>query len=609
MTMNSLKRKKSMFRPERTHHCVHERVSAKTISMKTLREKLNGFLLFLITRLRLVCRQDACAPVVMLFFLSFVLLVPNIVAQSNQTDDVILRAVKDEMARAMKDLKLKDFEKPYFAEYIVEDEDALIIESKFGALLKSSRERGRTLYTQVRVGNYDFDNTTEYGGFKLPFPMPLDDDYTALRRAVWFVTDFSYKQAIDQFAAKKAAKQNGSDEDEDKKFPSFSKEEPVVSIEKRGTLQVDKEKWEKQIRAWSAMFRSYPEIQESSITFYVRQVNRYLINSEGTTVIEPTLLISFNIYAEALTPDNIRLTPSRHIYAKTFDEFPSTEEINQVIKNLAQDLTKLRNAPQFDGKYIGPALFTDRAAVQLFLQLLSQSLDSSGLVERIDRKVLPSFLSVVDDPTQTKLGNFRLIGDYKIDAQGVSAKPLTLIENGVLKTLLMTRDPIEEIQRSNGRARAGSNGATSANISNFFVKSKEGKSFAELKQQLIEACRAQGLSYGILFREIDSTFTPQGTELSVPIMAYKVYVEDGREELFRGADIFDLTVRELRTILAAGNDAHPFNIILGNGHQGEGIPVSIIAPSVLLDEIDLRKSTDAKERPLLLTHPYFNKQN
>lgn len=547
--------------------------------------------------------------IILLVVLSFSFIIPTN-SQSNQNDDVILRAVKDEMARAMKDLKLKDFEKPYFIEYVVEDEDALIIESKFGALLKSSRERGRTLFTQVRVGNYDFDNTTEFvGGFKLPFPMPLDDDYTALRRAVWFVTDFSYKQAIDQFAAKKAAKQNGSDEDDDKNVPGLSKEEPVVSIEKRGTLQVDKEKWEKQIRAWSAMFRSYPEIQESSITFYVRHVNRYLINSEGTTVIEPTLLISFNIYAEALTPDNIRLTPSRHIYAKTFDEFPSTEEINQVIRNLAQDLTKLKNAPQFDGKYIGPALFTERAAVQLFLQLLSQSLDSNGLVERLDRKVLPTFLSVVDDPTQTKLGNFRLIGDYKIDAQGVSAKPLTLIENGVLKTLLMTREPIEEIQRSNGRARPGNNGVTSANISNFFVKSKDGKSFAELKQQLIEACRAQGLSYGILFREIDSTFTPQGTELSVPILAYKVYVEDGREELFRGADIFDLTVRELRTILAAGNDAHPFNIILGNGHQGEGIPVSVIAPSVLLDEIDLRKSTDAKEKPLLLTHPYFNKQN
>jgi predicted Zn-dependent protease len=354
------------------------------------------------------------------------------------------------------------------------------------------------------------------------------------------------------------------------------------------------------------MFRSYTELHESTVNFYVRQINRYLVNSEGTKILEPTLLITLNIYAEAITPDNLRLTPSRHIYAKSFDDFPSTEEINQVIKNLAQDLTKLRNAPQFEGRYIGPALFTDRAAVQLFLQLLSQELDTSGLVERLDRKVLPTFLSVVDDPTQTRFENFKLIGNYKIDAEGVPAKPLTLIENGVLKTLLATREPTKEFQRSNGRARYGGSGVVLANVSNLFVQPKEGKSFAELKKQLIEACRAQGLKYGILFREIDSTFVPEG-DLSIPILAYKVHVEDGREELFRGADIFDLTVRELRQILAAGNDAHPFNLLLGNGHLGEGIPVSVVAPSALLDEIDLRKSTASKERPLLLTHPYHKK--
>lgn len=529
-------------------------------------------------------------------------------AQSNQNDDVILRALQDELSRSMKDLRLKEFQRPYFIEYAVEDEDALIIESKFGALLKSSRERSRTLYTQLRVGNYESDNTSGgMGALKIPLPMTLDDDYVALRRAVWFVTDFSYKQAIDQLAARNAATQNGADKDEDENVPALSKEEPVVSISARGTLQVDQEKWEKQIRAWSQMFRSYPELHESTVNLYVRQVNRYLVNNEGTKILQPTLLITLNIYAEAYTPDNLKLTPSRHIYAKNFEEFPSTEEINQVIKNLAQELKQLKAAPQFEGKYIGPALFTDRAAIQLFLQLLSQKLGSNGMIERLDRKVLPTFLSVIDDPTQTKFENFRLIGDYKIDAEGVPAKPLTLIENGVLKTLLATREPFEGFLKSNGRARSGGNGIVAANISNLFVQSKEGKSFDELKKQLIEACRAQGLKYGILFREIDSTFTPEGDDISVPILAYKVYVEDGREELFRGADVFDLTVRELRQILAAGNDAHPFNLLLGNGHLGEGIPISIVAPSVLLDEIDLRKSTASKEKPLLLTHPYFSK--
>jgi predicted Zn-dependent protease len=542
-----------------------------------------------------------------LFILCLTLLTSSF-AQTTQNDDLIFRALQDELARSMKDLKLKEFEKPYFIEYLVEDEDSLVIESKFGGIIKSDRDRNRVLYTQLRVGDYNFDSSNPYsGGFKFPLQMTLEDDYMSLRRTVWYVTDYAYKNAIEQFSAKKVAKQSNPDDvdDEDKDVPALSKEQSVVSVEKRGSLQVDKEKWEKQIRTWSLMFRAYPELQESTVNLYVRQVNRYLVNNEGTKILEPSLLITLNIYAETLTPDNHRLTPSRHIYAKSFEELPSTEEINTVIKNLADTLSKLRNAPVFEGKYIGPALFTDRAAVQLFLQLLAPNLDRGALVERLDRKVLPTFLTVVDDPTKTKFENFRLIGDYKIDSQGVSAKPLTLIENGVLKTLLTTRSPSKEFKNSNGRARSSNGGAE---ISNLFVQVKSGKSFAELKQQLIETCRAQGLSYGVLFREIDSTFSSAGNDLSVPILAYKIHVEDGREELVRGADIFDLTVRELRQILAAGNDAHAFNILLGNGHQGDGVPASIVVPSVLLDEIDLRKGTTSKERPSLITHPYFSKK-
>ena len=527
-------------------------------------------------------------------------------SQNKANGDVVLRAIQDEMARSMKELKFKDFEKPYFIEYQVDDEDSLVIESKFGALLRSSRNRSRVLFTQLRVGNYDFDNVGGYGGgLKFPYPMTTEDNYDSLRRAVWFVTDASYKRAITQFASRKAAKKSNPQEDEDEKVASLSKVKPIVSIEKAGKLQIDQKKWEKQLRAWSKIFREYPDLRESTVGLYVRHVNRYLINTEGTKIIKPELLITLNIYAQAITSDNIRLSPSRHIFAKNFDELPSVSEVNGIIKKLAADLTELRNAPQFKDKYIGPALFTERAAVQLFHQLLTKNLDSNGMVERLDRKVLPTFLSVIDDPTQTKFGDFKLIGDYKIDAEGVPAKPLTLIKNGVLKTLLTTRDVIKEIPASNGRARSLGRGSSLPMISNLFIKSTGGKSFADLKKQLLDACRTQGLEYGILFREIDSTFSPR-SGLSAPVLVYKVFVEDGREELIRGTRILDLTVRELRNILAAGNDAHPFNILIGNGHQGRGVPVSIVAPSILLDEIYLKKSS-IKERPTLLTHPYFGR--
>ncbi|MEZ5344094.1 MAG: metallopeptidase TldD-related protein [Pyrinomonadaceae bacterium] len=539
------------------------------------------------------------------FFLLFTLFTLSALSQSKDSGDVILKAVQDEMSRTMEDLKFKEFKKPYFVEYTVEDEDNLEIESKYGAIISSKRRNNRTLYTQLRVGDYEFDNIGTYaGGFKFPLPMAIDDDYDSIRRSVWFATDFAYKLAINQLAAREAAKKDGEGEEEDDEdVPSFSKTTPVVSIEKPAKIEIDQAKWEKQVREWSKILVSYPELRESSISFYVRHSNRYLINSEGTRIVKPQLLITLNVYAKAVTSDNLRLTPSRHIYAKEFDEFPTSEEIDKTIKDLATDLIAISKAPQFNEKYIGPALFTDRAAIQLFHQLLSGNLERGGLAERLGRKVLPSFLSVTDDPTISNIGDYRLLGDYKIDDEGVPAKPLKLIENGVLKTLLTTRTPTKDVPESNGRARSGGDGSTMASISNLIIKSSSEHTFAELKQQLIDACKTQGLTYGILFREIDSTFAPGGGQLSVPILAYKVYVEDGREELITGSSVVDYSVRELRNILAAGNDAYPFSILVGNGHQGEGVPVSIVAPSVLVEEIYLRKNSGDKESPMVLTRP------
>ncbi|NJM53234.1 MAG: hypothetical protein HC846_07470 [Blastocatellia bacterium] len=372
------------------------------------------------------------------------------------------------------------------------------------------------------------------------------------------------------------------------------------------------------VRELSAIFRKYPEITESSVSLVARLENRYLVNNEGTRLREPALLISINIYAETITADNLKITPSRHIYATTFEQLPTAEELTQTTEKLAQDLTKIRNAPTFEETYIGPVLFTERASVQLFSQLLAPNFaderrplsargdDGGGVFgERINRRILPPSLSVVDDPTLTEYKGNPLIGTYKFDAQGVPAKPIQVVENGILKTLFSTRVPTKKSPKSNGRARSGFGGAF---ISNMIVEPKEGKSFAELKQELIASCKAQSLPFGMIFREIDSSIFSSGNSLSPPILAYKVYVEDGREELVRNISIDDFPIRELRQLLAVGNDQMTLNHISSTGQRGIGVPYSVTAPSVLMDEIVLRKDTSTKSKPLILTHPYFDKK-
>ena len=254
------------------------------------------------------------------------------------------------------------------------------------------------------------------------------------------------------------------------------------------------------MRELSAIFRKYPEISDSSVSFYVRLQNHYLINNEGTRFREPTLLISLNIYAQARTNDNLKLSPSKHFFSHSFEKMPSFDEITKTAEKLAQDLTKLRNAPTLDNTYIGPALFTERAAAQVFAQLIAPNLaadrnslaarGASGGVfsERMNRRILPPSISIIDDPTKSELNGIQLLGSFKYDEQAVPASPITIVENGILKNLLTRVLPVKNIPNSNGRARSNFGRPF---ISNLFVQSKEGKSFDELKKDLLDSCRAQ----------------------------------------------------------------------------------------------------------------------
>jgi predicted Zn-dependent protease len=244
---------------------------------------------------------------------------------------------------------------------------------------------------------------------------------------------------------------------------------------------------------------------------------------------------------------------------------------------------------------------------------------------------------VVDDPTQKTYEKHQLIGAYKVDDQGVPARPVTLIERGVLKTLLMARRPSKDISQSNGHGRAMQLGSPSVQIGNLFVQATGGKSFAELKQELIDLSQDQGLSHGLLIKKFDnpgitgrefsmSSFSMRGgqqqEQVTPPILVYKVFVEDGREELVRGVTVAEMSVRMMRDIVAVGKDYYVNNKLMGGGGimgllfsyafsfgQGGafGIPTTVIAPSVLFEEVELKKPGGAQKKPAFLKHPFFKK--
>ncbi len=534
--------------------------------------------------------------------------------------DPVMRAMTDELQRSVSELRFKDLDKPYFIQYVVLDQERYRVSATFGALTTSDVSKGRILQVQVRVGDYDFDNSefvTGQGFQGAPASgvvaaTVVDDDYAGIRHALWLATDAAYKQSVEQLARKRAFVQNKIRGDQ---IPDFSKETAVTAVGSRGSLSVDKARWEKQVREWSAIFKEFAEVQQSDVVLSAQITHRYLVNSEGTRAMQPSTLASLEVDAATEAPDGMRLRHWTPFNAGSLDQLPPVADVSKSIRQMAVDLTALRYAPVLDTDYSGPVLFTGQASAEMFARVLVPNLSGqrlpltdqqqsqtnrSELIDRLNRPVLPRFLSVFDDPMTQRIGTQELIGHYQVDDQGVPAKRVSLIEQGVLKNFLMSRRPGKDMPQSNGHGRSGVPGRETAQIGNLFIQSSEGKSYEDLKRELIRMCREENLQYGILIKALD---TDSRSPIGMPVLTYKVYVENGREELIRGVFAQDIPIRSLRQIEAVGNDAFVVNRLAGGDLP---TPTSIVAPSVLLEEMELKKPAGTQQKPALLTHPFFN---
>jgi hypothetical protein len=198
--------------------------------------------------------------------------------------------------------------------------------------------------------------------------------------------------------------------------------------------------------------------------------------------------------------------------------------------------------------------------------------------------------------------------------EGVSPKPLTLIEKGVLKNLLLTRQPVRGFEGSNGRARLpGPFGHRRAVFGNLFVRSTESVSTADLKKQLLELVNRAGKPHGIIVRKLDFPTTASQEELrrmlaasassgssrnvSSPLLVYRV-APDGKEELVRGLRFRSLSTRSFRDIVAVSKELHLFEFLASAPGSGAFVaPSAVVSPAILFDELEMERRQD--EQPTL----------
>jgi hypothetical protein len=555
------------------------------------------------------------------------------------SSDLVLKAMRDELQHS-KGLDSVNLEKPYFISYTVEDGDSFGATASLGGLVATSSSRFRVPHIQVRVGSYQFDNTNYVGsGGDFGSHFPFESSYMVLRRYLWLATDQAYKSAVESMARKRAALKNMS---AGEPIPDFAHADPVTVLDPIRDETLDRAAWTSKVRALSAIFAEFPQVLGSNVDVQAVKNIRYLIDSEGTEVRTGGDVLDVLVSAIGQAPDGMHVRSAAGFYTRDFQHFIADAELAREVRQVAENVVALGRAPVGE-TYNGPVLFEGASAAQLLAELLGRNLvltrkpvnepgrpnlvPTSELEGRQSARVLPEWMDVVDDPTLKEWRGRTLFGSTRVDIEGVVSKPLTLVEKGILKNFLLTRQPVGSYTASNGRAQLpGAFGGSRAAISNLIVTAAEAVPVADLKKQLVEICRARNQAYGILVRKLDFPSTAPIDELrrlmaanardgsggahpvSAPILIYKVD-KDGHEELIRGVRFRDLNVRSLRDIRAAGDDINVFNYLENGapmaliGAGSYAAEASVVAPSLLVDDLEIRKLDDELPKLPLVPSP------
>ena len=577
-----------------------------------------------------VMRASLKASLGAVFFAFILFALPAARAQKQPASPVLLDAMTAELNRAFTSLGKPDAAKPkqgvtsqeadkqlppYFLSYSVSDASFVGIRAQFGSLVDSSTGRVRMADVQVRLGDPKLDNThgTHRGSAVNSLQLPLTDDREALARSLWLATNTGYGNALDNYLRVKTEAQVRAKEEDTS--PDFSQESPQVAIGKTAPpIVVDKAAWEQRVRALSKIFREYPDVYQNVVMLTVQNETDYFASSEGSRIVAPHLAARLVVFAVTRADDGMDMFRAQTFEAETVEGLPAQPALEAAMHELGKSLEALRKAPVTE-PFDGPAILSGRAAAVFFHEVLGHRLegqrqrgDEEGqtFTKDIGKEVLPTFLSVADDPTVTTFGNTWLSGSYEFDDEGQKARRVDLIDDGVLKTFLMSRLPIASFGASNGHGRAQTGRVPTGRQGNLIVTSTKTEPESELRKQLIDEAKKQGKPYGLYFEDISSGFavttrsSPQAFQV-IPLVVYRVYVDGRPDELVRGVSIVGTPLAAMKRIVATGDKSEVFN---GEcGAESGPVPVSAVAPAMLLSEMETQRQPQGTARPPILPIP------
>jgi len=537
--------------------------------------------------------------------------------------DKRLAFYRERLDKYLATLRKSDSIKPYFLAYRINDTIYHSYLVNKGGVIEDKSGVTRYLGVEARVGTGKFDNThpmrdnldfTAWEGYQ-NVRLPYEPEGKPAEQALKVATDFAFRAAKDQFIKIKANVDVRPAEDDT--GLDFAASTPVRFCDPPLKLPPDRKAIDSlyaRIRKASLLFANKPHLYSSQIEFNFHKVRKLFLSSEGASLCHTEILGNIGIYVETKAQDGMILWLTKDFFFKEVPlDFPY-DSLAQATELLLRRLDTLRTAPVME-TFVGPVILKNIAAAVFTHEVFGHRVEGhrqkavdegQTFVTKINQSLAAPFVTILDDPTREFAGTIPLNGYYRYDDEGVPARKTPLMVNGVFKDFLLSRSVISPKGASNGHGRGVLGLAPTARMGNTIMEPSRTVPAASLRDSLRALLKRTGKPYGLLLHDISGGFTYTGRDLPQSFRVEPLYVSqifaDGRpDKVVRGVDAVGTPLVSLRQVIAAGDDPDVFNGFCGA--ESGWIPVSAVAPSLLLESMEFESRAKDQNLPPILPPP------
>jgi len=550
-----------------------------------------------------------------------------LLAQTNKSEDIIFKALSDEMNRNLTNLTLNNNKPPFFIANYYNDGQVYFANASLGAIIQSKENPLKNASFRLLVGDYKLtdenfqDGSRNFGSGGPRLAIPYDADYLAIRRFFWSNLDKSYKSSIEKYNQKLTAiKQQNADNN--KVLDDYTQAKPMIFLEDATVLKTDKALWEKYIKEISAIFKKYPKIQSSNVNLLFVNSNCYLTNSEGSKIRNNISIAGIAVNASAQAEDGEILNDHRLKLAKLNSQLPTLEAMANEVTKMAEDLNMRCTSSVIKEAYQGTVVFEGDALAELFnikmfgnnglissrepiYALASAKGMSNKIHNKIGKRICNENISIIAESKTNSFDNTILIGAFNIDAEGIQpSNDLKLVDKGILNTLLSDRVPSPKVNESNGHLRFNLMGGYSKSPGVINIKFSNGDNYATLIKNVAIETEKNGLEYYYIIRKLETSnfskyFQPGSSGLPKPVAIFEVSIKTGEEKMVRCANISDFPMLSFKYVLGGTNEQIPYNFL-----SNQQIPVSFIVPkAIAFNDISIEKDNSPKAKLPIVSSP------